>query len=434
MPGVCTKDKKAVHRLEKIIINGRKALQGDVYTSGAKNAAVAVVPASLLIEGKCRIENLPDIMDTRVMEATLTKLGAKVTYEDKNTILIDSSNVNSCKATYEMIKSMRASYYLLGALLGRFGRAEVALPGGCDFGFRPMDQHIKGFEAMGADVTVEQGMVKLRADKLVGSQIYLDVVSVGATINLMLAAVRATGTTVIENAAKEPHVVDVANFLNASGANIKGAGTDVIKVKGVDSLEGGAVHSIIPDMVEAGTFMIAAAATEGDVTVRNVIPKHLESLSAKLSEMNVKIINGEDWIRVIGSRPLQRVKIKTLPYPGFATDLHPPVTVLLCLAEGLSTVTEGIWPSRFQYADELKRMGANIKAGNGMAVIEGPCVLTGAKVNAIDLRAGAAMVIAGLAAEGTTEVHNIKYIDRGYENFVGKLQHLGAEIWRVAEP
>ena len=420
--------------MEKIIINGRKALQGDVYTSGAKNAAVAVVPASLLIEGKCRIENLPDIMDTRVMEATLTKLGAKVTYEDKNTILIDSSNVNSCKATYEMIKSMRASYYLLGALLGRFGRAEVALPGGCDFGFRPMDQHIKGFEAMGADVTVEQGMVKLRADKLVGSQIYLDVVSVGATINLMLAAVRATGTTVIENAAKEPHVVDVANFLNASGANIKGAGTDVIKVKGVDSLEGGAVHSIIPDMVEAGTFMIAAAATEGDVTVRNVIPKHLESLSAKLSEMNVKIINGEDWIRGIGSRPLQRVKIKTLPYPGFATDLHPPVTVLLCLAEGLSTVTEGIWPSRFQYADELKRMGANIKAGNGMAVIEGPCVLTGAKVNAIDLRAGAAMVIAGLAAEGTTEVHNIKYIDRGYENFVGKLQHLGAEIWRVAEP
>ena len=251
--------------MEKIIINGRKALQGDVYTSGAKNAAVAVVPASLLIEGKCRIENLPDIMDTRVMEATLTKLGAKVTYEDKNTILIDSSNVNSCKATYEMIKSMRASYYLLGALLGRFGRAEVALPGGCDFGFRPMDQHIKGFEAMGADVTVEQGMVKLRADKLVGSQIYLDVVSVGATINLMLAAVRATGTTVIENAAKEPHVVDVANFLNASGANIKGAGTDVIKVKGVDSLEGGAVHSIIPDMVEAGTFMIAAAAREGDV-------------------------------------------------------------------------------------------------------------------------------------------------------------------------
>ena len=420
--------------MEKIIINGRKALQGDVYTSGAKNAAVAVVPASLLIEGKCRIENLPDIMDTRVMEATLTKLGAKVTYEDKNTILIDSSNVNSCKATYEMIKSMRASYYLLGALLGRFGRAEVALPGGCDFGFRPMDQHIKGFEAMGADVTVEQGMVKLRADKLVGSQIYLDVVSVGATINLMLAAVRATGTTVIENAAKEPHVVDVANFLNASGANIKGAGTDVIKVKGVSSLEGGAVHSIIPDMVEAGTFMIAAAATEGDITVRNVIPKHLESLSAKLSEMNVKIINGEDWIRVIGSRPLQRVKIKTLPYPGFATDLHPPVTVLLCLAEGLSTVTEGIWPSRFQYADELKRMGANIKAGDGMAVIEGPCVLTGAKVNAIDLRAGAAMVIAGLAAEGTTEVHNIKYIDRGYENFVGKLQHLGAEIWRVAEP
>lgn len=417
--------------MEKIVINGRRALHGDVYTSGAKNAAVAVVPAALLIEGKCRIENLPDIKDTRVLEETLGQLGAVVSFEDRNTILIDSSNINSYKASYDMIKSMRASYYLLGALLGRFGKAEVALPGGCDFGFRPMDQHIKGFEAMGASVVIEHGMVKLSADKLVGSQIYLDVVSVGATINLMLAAVKAEGTTVIENAAKEPHVVDIANFLNASGANVKGAGTDVIKVRGVSVLKGGAVHSIIPDMVEAGTFMIAAAATGGDVTVRNIIPKHMESLSAKLIEMNIKVIEGEDWIRVLGGGKLQKANIKTLPYPGFATDLHPPATVLLCLANGSSTITEGIWPLRFQYVDELKRMGAKIRVDGSVAVVEGSSGLSGAPVNAIDLRAGAAVVIAGLVAEGTTEVHNIKYIDRGYEDFVGKLQRLGADIHRV---
>lgn len=417
--------------MEKIVINGHRALHGDVYASGAKNAAVAVVPAALLIEGKCTIENLPDIKDTRVLGETLGQLGAVVTYEDRNTILIDSSNINSYIASYDMIKSMRASYYLLGALLGRFGKAEVALPGGCDFGFRPMDQHIKGFEAMGAMVSIEHGMIKLSAEKLVGAQIYLDVVSVGATINLMLAAVRAVGTTIIENAAKEPHVVDVASFLNASGANIKGAGTDVIKVKGVSALRGGAVHSIIPDMVEAGTFMIAAAATGGDVTVRNIIPKHMESLSAKLIEMNVKVIEGEDWMRVIGGGKLHKANIKTLPYPGFATDLHPPVTVLLCLANGSSTITEGIWPLRFQYVDELKRMGAKIRVDGSVAVVEGACGLSGAQVNAIDLRAGAAVVIAGLAAEGTTEVHNIKYIDRGYEDFVGKLERLGADIHRV---
>lgn len=417
--------------MEKIVINGSKVLKGEVYTSGAKNAAVAVVPAALLIEGKCRIENLPDIKDIRVLEETLKQLGAEVDYEDRNTILIDSSKVNSYQASYDMIKSMRASYYLLGALLGRFGKAEVALPGGCDFGYRPMDQHIKGFEAMGASVVIEHGMVKLTAEKLVGSQIYLDVVSVGATINLMLAAVKAEGTTIIENAAKEPHVVDVANFLNASGANIKGAGTDVIKIKGVSSLKGSAVHSIIPDMVEAGTFMIAAAATEGDVTVRNIIPKHMESLSAKLIEMNIRIIEGEDWIRVIGGNEVHRANIKTLPYPGFATDMHPPATVLLCLAKGTSTITEGIWPQRFQYVDELKRMGAKIKVDGSLAVIEGPCRLSGAPVNAIDLRAGAAVVIAGLVADGVTEVNNIKYIDRGYEDFVGKLQRLGADIHRV---
>ncbi|HEY8348324.1 MAG TPA: UDP-N-acetylglucosamine 1-carboxyvinyltransferase, partial [Clostridia bacterium] len=286
--------------MEKIIIHGRKPLKGDIYISGAKNAAVAVLPAALLIEGSCRIENLPDIKDTRILEETLTQLGAKVTFEDRNTVLIDSTDVNSYIASYDMIKSMRASYYLLGALLGRFGKAEVALPGGCNFGHRPIDQHIKGFEALGAKVVIENGMIKLSAEKLTGNQIYLDVISVGATINLMLAAVMAEGTTVIENAAKEPHIVDTANFLNAAGADIKGAGTDVIKIRGVKSLKGGNVHSIIPDMIEAGTFMIASAATDGDVTVRNVIPKHLESLSAKLQEMNINVEEGDDWIRVKG--------------------------------------------------------------------------------------------------------------------------------------
>jgi UDP-N-acetylglucosamine 1-carboxyvinyltransferase len=422
-----------VHGLEKIVINGCKPLKGDVYISGAKNAAVAVVPAALLIDGICRIENLPNIRDTQVLEQTLEQLGADVSFEDKNTIIIDSSKVNSYIAPYEMIKSMRASYYLICALLGRFGKAEVALPGGCDFGYRPMDQHIKGFEAMGATVKVEQGMVKLYADKLVGSQIYLDVVSVGATINLMLAAVKAEGTTIIENAAKEPHIVDTANFLNAAGANIKGAGTDVIKIKGVSHLKGSCIHLIIPDMVEAGTFMIAAAATGGDVTVRNIIPKHMESLTAKLIEMNVNVIEGEDWIRVISKDKFTKANIKTLPYPGFATDLHPPITVLLCMADGNSTVTESIWPTRFQYVDELKRMGAKIKVDGNAAFIEGPCHLTGAPVKAIDLRAGAAAVIAGLAADGTTEVSNVKYIDRGYEDFVVKLQNLGADIKRVSE-
>lgn len=417
--------------MEKIVIKGRKPLQGDVFISGAKNAAVAVLPAVLLVDGICRIENLPDIKDVKILRDTLIQLGAKITVEDKNTLLIDASEINSHQATYEMINSMRASYYLMGALLGRFGQAEVALPGGCDFGFRPIDQHIKGFEAMGASVAIEHGAVKLHAEKLVGSQIYLDVVSVGATINLMLAAVKAEGTTIIENAAKEPHVVDTANFLNAMGANVKGAGTDVIKIRGVGTLEGGKTHSIIPDMVEAGTFMIAAAATNGDVTVKNVIPKHMESLTAKLIEMKVKVVEGEDWLRVIGKGKFHKANIKTLPYPGFPTDLHPPITVLLCMADGTSTISEGIWPHRFQYVDELKRMGAQVKVEGNIAVIEGPVHLTGAPVNAIDLRAGAAVVIAGLAAEGTTEVGCIKYIDRGYEDFTGKLLALGADIARV---
>lgn len=420
--------------MEKLVINGGRPLHGEVTVSGAKNAAVAIIPAALLIDGVCKIENIPNISDVLVLKDILTQLGAKVDFEDKNTLIIDSSNVHTYKASYEMVSRMRASYYLLGALLGRFKKAEVSFPGGCDFGFRPIDQHIKGFEAMGALVSIEHGTVMVSADKLKGGQIYLDVVSVGATINLILAAVKAEGTTTIENAAKEPHVVDVANFLNAMGANIKGAGTDVIKIKGVPTLKGGAVHSIIPDQIEAGTFMIAAAATKGDVIIRNVIPKHMESLSAKLMEMNISVEEDEDWIRVSAEgREIHKANIKTLPYPGFPTDLHPPATVLLCMAEGTSTITEGIWDLRFQYVDELKRMGAHIKVEGRMAVIEGKTMLSGAPIKANDLRAGAAMVIAGLIADGRTELHDIKYIDRGYEDFESKLQKLGADIERIPE-
>lgn len=418
--------------LEKFVINGPCSLNGEVNISGAKNAAVAVLPAALIVNGISRVENVPDIKDVRVLLDILSKLGAKITKEDDNTVICDTREVNCWKAPYELVKSMRASYYLLGALIARFGKAEVSLPGGCDFGFRPIDQHIKGFEAMGATVEIEHGIVKIDASELKGAQIYLDVVSVGATINLMLAAVKAKGQTIIENSAKEPHVVDVANFLNAMGANIRGAGTDVIKIKGVDHLKGGGTHSIIPDMIEAGTFMIAAAATKGDVVVKNIIPKHMESLTAKLIEMGVTVIEDEDFIRVISGKKVKNVNIMTLPYPGFPTDLQPQVTVLLNMAEGVSTITEGVWDSRFQYADELKRMGAKIKVEGRIAVIDGANVLSGAPVKATDLRAGAAMVMAGLVAKGRTEVTNIKYIDRGYENFVQKLNALGADITRVS--
>lgn len=419
--------------MEKFIINGQRPLQGVVGISGAKNSAVAILPAALLLDGPCRIENVPDIMDIAVLKKILTKLGAEIRSEGRNTLYIDPAGVNSYTASYKMVHRLRASYYLIGALLGRFGKAEVAFPGGCDFGFRPIDQHIKGLEAMGAKVDIQHGLIKASASRLNGSQIYLDVVSVGATINLMLAATKADGITIIENAAKEPHVVDVANFLNAMGANIRGAGTDVIKIRGVDFLPGGATHMVIPDQVEAGTFMIAAAATRGDVVVKNVIPKHLESLTAKLIETGVEVMEDEDWIRVKGTEKLKRVNIKTLPYPGFPTDLHPQAAVLLCLAEGTSTITEGIWDLRFQYVDELKRMGANIRVEGRMAVIEGIKSFSGAPVKATDLRAGAALVIAGLAAEGTTEVNDISYIDRGYEDFEKKLRSLGADICRVAE-
>ena len=399
--------------MEKFVINGGRKLSGEVNISGAKNSAVAIIPATILVDGVCTIENVPNIKDVRLLNDILIKLGIKIDYDEvSDIIVVDSEKINSYIVPYDLVKCMRASYYLLGALLGRFKKAEVSFPGGCDFGYRPIDQHIKGFEALGAKVEIDQGMIKMYAERLIGCQIYLDVVSVGATINLMLAAVKAEGTTILENAAKEPHVVDVANFLNAMGANIKGAGTDIIKIKGVESLKGGVTHSIIPDQIEVGTYMIAAAVTKSDITIKNVIPKHMESLIAKLIEMNVKVIEGEDTIRIIGNDELTNVNIKTLPYPGFPTDLHPQASVLLCLANGISIITEGVWDSRFQYVDELKRMGANIKVEGRVSIIEGKNKFSGAPVKATDLRAGAALVIAGLVAEGTTEIYNINFIDR----------------------
>ena len=361
----------------------------------------------------------------------MTQLGAKIKKLNDFSLEIDASGINSYTATDNQLGRLRASYYLMGALLGRFKKAVVSFPGGCDFGVRPIDQHIKGFEALGAKVEIEHGKVIINANKLVGTSIYLDVVSVGATINIMLAAVKAEGTTTIENAAKEPHIVDLANFLNAMGADIKGAGTDIIKIKGVKVLKGGHTYTIIPDQIEAGTFMIAAAATRGDVLVKNIIPKHMESLTAKLQEMNARIEEFDDSIRVYCKDKIQKVNIKTLPYPGFPTDLQPPITVLLCRAEGTSTITEGVWDNRFQYVDELKRMGAKIKVEGRMAVIEGISKLSGAPIKALDLRAGAAMVIAGLMARGETTISNIEYIDRGYERLDEKLKALGADIERI---
>lgn len=417
--------------LEKLVIQGQKRLRGEVNVSGAKNAAVAILPATILSDGECTIENVPDILDVAILKNILTDLGAKITEINGSSLQINTSNINSFTATNKDIGKLRASYYLMGALLGRFKKAVVNFPGGCDFGVRPIDQHIKGFEALGAKVEIEHGKVILSADRLVGAPVYLDVVSVGATVNIMLAAVKAEGVTTIENAAKEPHIVDLANFLNAMGADIKGAGTDVIKIRGKKHLNGGHTYTIIPDQIEAGTYMIAAAATKGDVLIKNIIPKHMESLTAKLQEMNVKVEVYDDSIRVCGKDKIQKVNIKTLPYPGFPTDLQPPITALLCGAEGTSIITEGVWDNRFQYVDELKRMGARIKVEGRMAVIEGPVDLTGAPVRAMDLRAGAAMVIAGLMARGETVISNIHYIDRGYERLDEKLKSLGADIQRV---
>jgi UDP-N-acetylglucosamine 1-carboxyvinyltransferase len=396
--------------VDKLLIRGQKRLKGEVTISGAKNAALGVLPAALLLSDVCTIENVPDILDISILRGIMESLGARFEDIDKNTIRIDTRKVNSYMATTPDMHKLRGSYYLMGALLGRFKRAIVTFPGGCNLGVRPIDQHIKGFESLGAKVEIEHGYIKLTANKLIGSSIYLDVVSVGATINIMLAAVKAEGLTTIENAAKEPHIVDIANFLNAMGADIKGAGTDIIRIRGVKSLKGNVVHSIIPDQIEAGTFMIAAAATKGDVLVKNVIPKHMESLTAKLIEMNVRVEEFDDSIRIYVKDKLSKVNIKTLPYPGFPTDLQPPAAILLLRAEGISTITEGIFENRFQYIEELKRMGANIRVEGRMAVIEGGSKLSGAPIKAHDLRAGAACVIAALIAEGETELTNVHYL------------------------
>lgn len=419
--------------LGKFVIEGGKQLKGTVKISGAKNAAVALLPAAIIAEeGTCTIDNLPDIEDVKVLTEIIRQLGGKVDIVDKQTVSINSEGILTHEALSENVKKMRASYYLLGAMLGKFGHAEVIYPGGCNIGVRPIDQHIKGFEALGAKVVTRHGIIKVHAEKLMGNSIYLDVVSVGATINIMLAACRAQGVTQIENAAKEPHVVDVANFLNSMGADIKGAGTDVIRIRGVDRLKG-CTYSVIPDQIEAGTFMIAAAAAGGDILLENVIPKHLESITAKLIEMGVQIEEDLDTLRVISSRNLRGINLKTLPYPGFPTDLQQPMTAALSIADGRSIVTESIYEGRFKHVDELKRMGANIKVEGRVAVIDGIDRLSGAQVCASDLRAGAALVIAGLAAEGYTEVNNIEHIDRGYQKLEEKLNSLGACIKRIED-
>lgn len=418
--------------MEKLIINGGRPLNGDIEISGAKNAAVAILPAAIMAsKGLCVLDNIPQISDTECIERIIDSLGATVSINN-NTVTIDSTTINNSNADTEDVRRMRASYYLIGALLGRFKKARVEMPGGCAIGVRPIDQHIKGFEALGARVTIEHGAVVVEADRLVGTNIYFDVVSVGATINVMLAATLAEGKTTLENAAKEPHIVDVANFLNTMGADIKGAGTDVIKVTGVKELVG-CNYSVIPDQIEAGTYMIATAACGGRVNINNVIPKHLESITAKLIEMGVNVIENEDSITVESSRNLRGVNVKTLPYPGFPTDVQQPMTTLLSIAKGRGIVNESIWESRFKHVDELKKMGAKISVEKNLAIIEGVEKLTGAKVRATDLRAGAAMVIAGLIAEGITEVTDIEHIDRGYPFIEEKFNKLGAKITRVTE-
>lgn len=416
--------------MEKYVILGGARLEGEVEISGAKNSAVALIVASLMVDDICVIENVPRVSDTYVLIDIINQLGGKAEFIDKGVLRVDGRNVCCCDAPYEMVSKIRASSYLMGALLGRFGEARVAMPGGCDFGVRPIDLHLKGFVALGAEYSVEAGgIVDIRSEHLGGASIYMDQVSVGATINVMLAAAMADGQTVIENAAKEPHIVDVANFLNSMGANIKGAGTDVIKIKGVEKLHGG-TYTVIPDQIEAGTFMIAAAATGGDVVIKNIIPKHLDSISAKLLEMGVEIEEYDDSIRVYSNGKLKKANVKTMPHPGFPTDLQPQILTLLTCAEGTSIVTENVWDNRFKYVEELRRMGANVSVDGRIAVVEGGGALTGSPVSSTDLRAGAALVIAGLMAEGVTEIYNIKYIDRGYEDFEIKLRALGAQITR----
>ena len=415
--------------MERLLVKGGNKLFGSVEITGAKNAAVAILPAAILAgDGVCVIDNIPDIEDVQCMEKIMRSLGCEI-QRNKNEFVIDSKSIYSTDAMIEEVKNMRASYYLIGALLGRFKKARVALPGGCHIGVRPIDQHIKGFEALGAKVSIEHGAVNIMAEKLIGTNIFFDVVSVGATINLMIAATLAEGTTVLENAAREPHVVDVANFLNAMGANVKGAGTDVIRIKGVKELKG-CNYSVVPDQIEAGTFMIAAAATRGDVTIQNVIPKHLESISAKLLEMGAKVEEGDDSVRVYVDGDLKGVNLKTAPYPGFPTDVQQPMCTLLSTAKGRSIIVETIWENRHKHVDELKKMGATIKVEGRSAIIDGVDRLTGAVVKATDLRAGAAMVIAGLISDGVTEITSIEHIDRGYPHIEEKFRMLGADIIR----
>ena len=419
--------------MDKFVIHGGKPLFGEVVVSGAKNAAVAIIPAAVMVDGVCRIENIPMVSDVLIQLEILRELGCGVRVLSSDTIEIDSRGLNTSVATSDLNRKMRASYYLIGAFLGRFGRAEVAMPGGCNFGgVRPIDQHMKGFEALGAKVDIRNGIVYADGSEgLHGSTIYLDVASVGATVNIMLAACLAEGQTIIENSAKEPHIVDLANFLNSMGADIMGAGTDVIKIRGVEKLVGG-FYSIIPDQSEAGTYMAAVAAAGGSVLVKNVIPKHMDCITAKLEEMGCEISEEDDNIRVTRSSAMRKIQVKTMYYPGFPTDMQPQLAAALCLAEGTSVVTEGVWENRFRYSDELRRMGAKIQVDGKVAVIEGVEKLTGAPVRASDLRAGAALVIAGLAAEGTTEIEEIGYIERGYEDIVAKLRKLGADISRVS--
>ncbi|MDF2838594.1 MAG: UDP-N-acetylglucosamine 1-carboxyvinyltransferase [Evtepia sp.] len=415
--------------LTKYIIRGGQPLYGEVEISGAKNAAVAIIPATLLVDGVCRIENVPQISDVTLILTILKDLGAEIRTVNRTTLDIDCSKVRKQHVAYDLARQIRASYYLVGSLLGRFGEAEVPLPGGCDLGTRPIDQHQKGFAAMGADVQVQNGyiMAKAKSGDLKGAHVYFDVVSVGATMNVMLTASLAKGMTVIENAAKEPHIVDLANFLNSMGANIMGAGTDVIKIRGVERLSGGS-YSIIPDQIEAGTYMAAVSAAGGEIRVKNIIPKHLDCITAKLEEMGVEIIEDGDSLIVRRFGSLMKANVKTSPYPGFPTDMQPQIAAVLCLAKGTSILTEGVWDNRYRYADEFRRMGANILVDGKLAVIEGVERLTGAPVSACDLRAGAGMIIAGLAADGITEIDQVYHIERGYEEIVSKLIQLGANI------
>lgn len=421
--------------MDKYVINGGKRLEGEVVISGAKNAAVAIIPATILADSPCLIENIPDISDVKSVTYILEEMGGKVKYLDRHTIEVDPREIETDTVSADCARRIRGSYYFIGALLGRCRSAVVPLPGGCNLGVRPIDQHLKGFAALGCEYGLDNGMITVKAiDDLHGANVYLDVVSVGATMNIILAAVKARGLTIIENAAREPHIVDLANFLNTLGADVRGAGTDTIKIHGVQKLRG-ATYSIIPDQIEAGTYMVAAAATGGDVTVKNVTPKHLESISAKLVEMGVTVEEGDDTVHVRCERPLRKCSIKTMPHPGFPTDMQPQITTLLSIAQGTSTVSEGIFDSnRFKYVDELRRMGAQITVDGKVAVVEGVDHLKGAPVRALDLRAGAAVVIAGLAAKGTTQVEDVQYIERGYESIVEKLIGLGADIYRSKKP